>query len=305
MFASGALVPQAPNPWTSTVCGGANPFYYSKLLAARDECTAKPDDIAVFTAYVDLLHVFVDELDKSRKSAPANTGFTSTWSDSDRASHEPSCCLRAVRGELVVANVALCRLLVASDRPRDWELAIRLQLWIGRVQIAAWLARPASLVVCTPRVSAELRMLAAIRIQLQTVEIWEKRGAKGAIGAQLLLWSLARTQQLVPRRPELKALADEQTALLCLYAPEKQLGRRAILLRHAAVLFEKLQMPERCEQASRARPMLNVQEPELTYAQIIRDLVKPLCPITENVHLRRDYVPAEAVEYRRLFHLPT
>ena len=297
MFASAPLVPLTPNPWTSTTCGAANPYYYVKLLNARDACAK--NTVETLTAYVDLLHVFVDELDKSRKRADGNTGFTSNWNENGQTS-----CLRSVRGELVVATAALCRVLVATDTARNWELVVRLQLWVTQHQLASWFARPAGLEVCTPRASNQLIALAMVRIQLQTFDVWEKKGAKGSTGARLLLWSLALTQRLAQKKPELKNLVDEQTALLCLYAPEKQSSKRSVLLQHASLLFERLQMPARIEQVHRAAPLLDVRREQQSYADIIRACVKSTCPLIKHLHFRRDYVPREAAEHRRLFYQP-
>lgn len=300
MFRSAAPAPARPNPWTSTVCGGANPFYYSKLATARDAVADAPDDTTALARYVDLLHVFVDEMGKTRSRAPGNTGFASTWSDGSGG----KACLRSVRGELVVANVALCRLLVASERPRLWERAARLQMWVGLAQIAVWPARPAAVEMCTERAAREIVATALVRLQMKTFALWEERGAKGTTGAALLRWALVQTQRLAARKPALAALVDEQKALLCLYAREKVTARRTVLLHTASVLFERLGMTERQEQVRALAPLLEVRHVTTGYAEILREcLPRAACPMAENMHFARDYVPDDAAEYRRLFHL--
>lgn len=299
MFASGKLAPADSNPWTSTLCGNANPYYYAKLHEARKACREE-HTIEHLHEYLDLLHVFVDEFDKSRARADANTGFASEWLDE---SPREKLHVRSVRGELVLCALALSRLLVAADHPRGWELAVRLQMWVVHVQLEAWTARPA--VLALERASREMTALGMVRLQMATFQAWEKMGAKGKTGPGLLYWSLKQTKILALRRAALKPLVEEQTGLLCLYTHQREPEKRSVLMHKALVLFERLQMPERQNQARKMAPMLDVRLSNLSWTGILRDSVTPICPVAQNLHFQRDYAPLKTAEYQRLFHLPT
>lgn len=268
------LEPVGEDPWAHTAVGETNAFFYAKLSKYR---TGDPK------SYMDLLCVFVDEYDKTRRG---HHEFSSLWLEDGKVF-----TVTTVRGELILSAVRFIQLLLESEDPKHYELATRLVLWVVCPQEEMWLAKGQLPRSCSS--GKQLLALCLLRLQVTMIIRWEQQ-QKNPVS--LTAWASWIAEELVKKLPHLQPVATEMRALTYLYADAKSPSDRVALLQAANKLFERLGHRERVV----AIPEMTTPSKDLN--QCVRDAhLKPVCAMVNHNPLAKDYIPEERESLQKLW----
>lgn len=314
MFAVCTLKPVGYSPWKPSPLRASttNAYFVTRLHEARKTLTDSADPpVAVAREYVDLLLVLVRAWSMSRASI-RGAGADSEdepilefcWSE-DGAVVKTSC----VRAELVMATQLLTHMLLAESpnttTPKDWELAVRLQMWVVRPQLeaCAHMYMPTDAVSCGMMAHRTLLAMGILRLQIAVVHQWEGKELGGNTLARLLCWATGTAKRLERMRPALKDTAAELEALLWFHtARSAGTGKTVLdtpqkqkLLDEARTAFLLLRQTERVAQCDRLLDDIAPRADEGP-ARIVRSCVVPKCVMLDHAPLGEMYLPPEDLE---------
>jgi len=311
MFKVCDLKPVGYSPWKPSPLRAAttNAYFVTRLHEARRALTESTEPtVAVAREYVDLLLVMVREWSMNRSSIVGDDD-----DDGHEHEHEPilefcwsedgvviktSC----VRAELVMAVQMLTQLLLrpATDpetTPKDWELAVRLQLWVVRPQLMAAAYMPAEAASCGMMAHKTLMAMGILRLQVAVIHQWESKGLAGNTVARLLCWAAGTAKRLERLRPQdagMKAMAAELEALLWFHTAKAAAkgAQKEKLLSEARDAFLLLRHAERAAQCERLMDEIAPRSDE-SPARIVQACVTPKCVVLDHAPLGDMYLPPE------------
>lgn len=271
MFRVAAIKPVG-DPWLNCRVGGTNSLYYSKLSELRGT-----------DAYLDVLHVFVDEYDQQRKRSKSQD-FQALW-DVDGTVHTVTC----VRGELMLTAIERIQRLLATDDVKDHALAARLALWVVLPQQELWFLKGHAPAPC--RLGNEVLALCLVRLQGDMISQWE---AAGKNPVHLACWGAWIAERLQRKLPHFAPVATEMRALCFRHAIAKSPADQNALHKEANRLFLSIGRRERVlTSMAGASPDANAVFAALK--------LRPVCATQHFQALAEDYVPARRGHWRKMW----
>ena len=329
MFTMCDLKPVGYSPWKpSPLCAKTtNAYFVTRLHDARTSLTSCSSGTttatAVARAYVDLLVVLVRAWSMDRSSIRGVLDTTREpvlefcWTE-DGTVIKTSC----VRAELVIATQYLTQLLLTGEETcaKDWQLAVRLQMWVVRPQLdaCAGLYMPKNAASCGYMVHKTLMAMGVLRLQIAVIHQWEPKGLAGDTVPRLLCWATGTAKRLARMKPAMKDTATELEALLWLHTatmtvktakaetttttvettiktadrPRLSADQREALLAHARDAFLTLRQAERVAQCERRMDEIAPRS-DMSPARIVQSCVAPKCVVADHAPLGQMYMPPD------------